>query len=81
MNGQEKTAAIVAGVKQTRKAVQSGNAVLALLAENADPALTQPLEELCRTKGIPVQWVRSMEELGKTCSLSVGAAAAAVLRG
>lgn len=78
MLGQEKTGSYVAGIKQTRKAVRNGTAAGVLLAENADPALTQPLEELCRQRQIPVRWVATMRELGQICRLSVGAAAAAV---
>ncbi len=72
--------AFVAGVKQTRKAILKGSAANVLLAENADPDLTEPLQTLCQERGIPVQWISSMQVLGKSCSLSVGAAAAAVLR-
>ena len=40
MSGQENKAC-VAGVKQTRKAIMNGIAGSVLLAENADPALTE----------------------------------------
>ena len=49
-----------------------------LLAENADPSLTGPLQALCRARAVPVRWVPTMQELGHACRLSVGAAAAAV---
>lgn len=72
------TPAFVVGIKQTRKAILSGAAGSVLLAENADPDLTEPLQALCRERDIPVRWVPSMRELGRACHLSVGAAAAAV---
>lgn len=72
--------AFVAGIKQTRKAILNGSAVSVLLAENADPDLTEPLLSLCQERGIPVQWISSMQVLGRSCSLSVGAAAAAMIR-
>jgi len=78
LSGQENKAC-VAGVKQTRKAILNGTAGSVLLAENADPNLTGPLQALCRERQVDVQWVPSMKELGRMCSLSVGAAAAAVL--
>lgn len=78
MAGEDKTAVFVAGLKQTRKAVMNGTACRVLLAENADPGLTEPLQDLCRARAVPVRWVHTMQELGHACRLSVGAAAAAV---
>ena len=52
---------------------------LVYLAENADPAVTEPLAVLCQTQGIPLTWVKTMAELGKACGIDVGAAAAAVI--
>lgn len=69
---------VVVGAKQLRKAVNSGRARYVFLAENADPAITGPIEALCVQRGIPVSWVSSMSELGRTCGIEVGAAAAAV---
>lgn len=69
---------VVVGAKQLRKAVNSGRARYVFLAENADPAITGPIEALCVQRGIPVSWVSSMSELGRACGIEVGAAAAAV---
>lgn len=69
----------VAGVKQTRRALQDGRAKELFLAQDADPALTQPLAQLAQEKGIPVQWAPAMEELGRACGIAVGAAVAAAL--
>ena len=69
---------VVVGAKQLRKAVNSGRARYVFLAENADPAITGPMESLCVQRGIPVSWVSSMSELGRACGIEVGAAAAAV---
>lgn len=70
---------VVVGVKQLRKAVLHGAARQVFLALDADPALTEPLEELCVQQGIPYVHVRSMAELGRACRIEVGAAAAAVV--
>ena len=70
----------VVGTKQLKKALRDSRAVSVYLAENADPALTQPLETLCFHNHIPVTWVRTMAELGQKCGIEVGAAAAAVVR-
>ena len=69
----------VVGSKQLRKAVQVGRAEYVYLAEYADPAITEPLEEMCRKLHIQITWVRTMAELGQKCGIEVGAAAAAVL--
>lgn len=50
------------------------------LARNADPALLEPLEHLCRSHDIQITWASSMEELGKQCGIEVGASAAALIR-
>ena len=69
----------VVGAKQLKKAVKAGRVRCVFLAENADPAVTQPLEELCTANHIQITWVPSMAELGRVCGIEVGAAAAAVL--
>ena len=70
---------LVVGAKQLKKAVKIGRAKYVFLAENADPAVTQPLEELCIANHIQITWVHSMTELGRSCGIEVGAAAAAVV--
>ena len=67
------------GTKQLRKALNSGRAQSVFLAENADPAITEPLAELCMEKGIAFTWVASMADLGRACGIEVGAAAAATV--
>ena len=70
---------LAVGAKQLRKAVRAGTVRCVYLAENADPALTQPLAELCADNQIQITWVPTMESLGSACGIEVGAAAAAVL--
>jgi large subunit ribosomal protein L7A len=70
---------LVVGAKQLKKAVKAGRAKYVFLAENADPAVTEPLEELCTANHIQITWVPSMAELGRVCGIEVGAAAAAVV--
>ena len=69
----------VVGSKQLRKALQSGRAAYVYLAENADPAITDPLEQMCGKENIQITWVPTMAELGRVCGIEVGAAAAAVI--
>ena len=70
---------IIVGTKQLKKALAKGCAKVVFLAENADPAVTEPLEELCRQNQIQITWIRTMAELGRACGIEVGAAAAAVI--
>ena len=70
---------IVVGMKQLRKALRNDRALRVFLAENADPAITEPLAQLCAEKQIPVTWVAHMADLGRACGIEVGAAAAATV--
>ena len=70
---------VVVGSKQLKKALLNGRAEYVFLAENADPAITEPIEEMCIGGNIQVHWVRSKDDLGSACGIEVGAAAAAVV--
>ena len=70
---------LVVGAKQLRKALEKGTAKFVCLAQNADPAITEPIAENCKKCGVSVQWVCSMQELGSACGIDVGAAAAAAV--
>ena len=70
---------VVVGAKQLKKAILSGAARQVFLAQDADPAVTEPLEALCVRQGIPYSYVRSMADLGHACHIEVGAAAAATV--
>jgi len=70
---------IVVGMKQLRKALKNDRALCVFLAENADPAITEPLARLCEEKQIPITWVPNMADLGRACGIEVGAAAAATV--
>ncbi|MBE6976999.1 MAG: 50S ribosomal protein L7ae-like protein [Ruminococcaceae bacterium] len=69
----------VVGAKQLKKALLSGKASQVFLAENADPALTEPIEALCLQYHVQCTWVPTMSDLGHACGIDVGAAAAAVI--
>lgn len=69
----------VVGAKQVGRAVESGRAQTVYLAQDADPRVTQPVALICAEKGVKVELVPSMRELGKACGISVGAAVAATV--
>lgn len=71
---------MVVGAKQLRKALRDGRVTRVFLAENADPAVTEPLAALCRRQDIPVIWVPDKRSLGRACGIEVGAAAAAAVK-
>lgn len=70
---------VVVGSKQLRKALNTGKAKQVYLAQNADPAITEPIEALCQLNHVDYTWVRSMTDLGNACGIEVGATAAAVV--
>ena len=69
----------VVGAKQIRKGLRDGRLCKVFLAKNADPAITEPLAQLCQHHGVEFSWVRSMTELGSACGIEVGATAAAIV--
>ena len=70
---------VVVGAKQLKKALLRGTVQRVYLAENADPAMTEPLEAMCLQNHIQYAWIATMQDLGNACGIDVGAAAAAVV--
>ena len=70
---------VVVGSKQLRKALDQGRATFVVLARDADPTITEPIEAICRRNNVKVAWIRSKAELGKHCGIDVAAAAAAAV--
>lgn len=70
---------VVVGAKQLRKAMNAGSARQVFLAKNADPAITEPIEALCKEHSVEYAWVKSMTDLGRACGIEVGAAVATVV--
>ena len=59
---------------------QQGSGVMRIPGLRADGRVVQPLRSLCEEKSIDMEIAHTMGELGKTCSIEVGAAAVAVLK-
>ncbi|GGA88345.1 ribosomal L7Ae/L30e/S12e/Gadd45 family protein [Ornithinibacillus halotolerans] len=68
----------IIGVKQTMKAMKHGQVNKVFVAEDADRSLTQKVEELAETLGIPVERVDSKKKLGAACGISVSASTVAI---
>ena len=77
--GLEAGAKLTVGSKQTRLAIDNGEALKVFVARDADAKLVEPIIDQCRDKGIPLVRAVSMRELGKACGIQVGAAAAAMV--
>jgi large subunit ribosomal protein L7A len=68
------------GVKQSRRAIKEGKAETVFIARDADSRLKGSIEELCEEKGIRIEYVPTMQELGDICGIEVGAAVATMLK-
>lgn len=60
--------------------LKAGRIVKLFIAENADPALVDPLEAEARRQEIPVEKVSDMTRLGRACAISRGASVAGIGR-
>lgn len=69
----------VVGTKQTLKALEKGEALIVLVASDADEKISRPVIALSEARGVELHFVDTMIELGKLCGIKVKAATAAVL--
>lgn len=69
----------VVGAKQVRRALEKGSVARLYIAQDADPALLQPLVQKAVDGGVCVEQLPTMKQLGAACGIAVGAAVAAVL--
>ncbi len=69
----------VVGLKQSKKAIESGKAQLVFVARDADSHVVFPLERLCEAKKVEVVYVNNMKELAKACHVEVPTAVATIL--
>lgn len=69
----------VIGMKQVKKAVIKGQAKKVYLADDAEPHIIGPLQDLCRQYKVEMEEVNKMEQLGNACGIEVGSAAVALL--
>lgn len=69
----------IVGTKQTLKSLEKGEAVLVLLARDADKKVTGPVASLAENRGVEIAYLETMSVLGKLCGIKVKAAAAAII--
>ncbi len=68
------------GLKQSTEAVSEGLAKKAYIAMDADSHVSQPFLELCKSYGVPVEYVETKAKLGKAFGINVPAAVAVELK-
>ncbi|GFN37028.1 ribosomal L7Ae/L30e/S12e/Gadd45 family protein [Tepidimicrobium xylanilyticum] len=70
----------VVGTKQVKRALLNGKAKTVYLAKDADSKIQNEIITACEEKKVPIIYVETMEELGKSCKIEVNAASAALLK-
>jgi len=75
-----KNANKVVGAKQSYKAAESGKVKKAFIAQDADERVVGSFKKLCKERGITIEYVGTMKELGKACNIDVGSAVAVILK-
>ena len=75
-----KTSNKVTGIKQSTRAIESGEAFCAFVANDCDDKIRLPFLALCRKHSVEVTLVESMAKLGELCGIDVGAAVTVILR-
>ncbi|WP_338450517.1 50S ribosomal protein L7ae-like protein [Niallia oryzisoli] len=70
---------IIIGTKQTARALKTVSISEVLVAMDADPRLTTKIVSQAEEVNVPVTYVESMNKLGKTCGIKVGAAVVAII--
>lgn len=69
----------VVGVKQTTKALKAKQGKILYIAKDVDEKIANPILELAKANSLQIEYVDSMRELGKLCSIDVSAATALIL--
>lgn len=68
------------GTNQTAKAIGKGRAQVVYIAKNADRRVVDGVTAAAKGANLEIVEVDSMREIGRACGISVGAAAAAILK-
>ena len=69
-----------AGLRTTLRAIESGKAAKAFIAEDADVFVRRRVQEAASAASVPYEYVPSMKDLGESCGLSVKTACAALTK-
>jgi large subunit ribosomal protein L7A len=66
------------GIKQVTKAVMANEVTTVYIGKDAEEHIVSGLKELCINKNINVEYIDTMEELGKRANVEVPTSTAAV---
>ena len=69
---------MIVGLKQSKKAVEAGEASCAYVAHDADSDVVTPFLVLCQQMNVTVERSCDMKELGKLCKVEVPTAVAII---
>lgn len=75
-----KTQKKVVGLKQTQRAVSEGIAITVYAAKDADVRVLAPIIKACEASNIKVIYIDTMQQLGQSAGIDVGAALAAIIK-
>jgi len=79
MSGLIKAKKMTVGFKQSFKAVEKGIAHLVYVARDAEEKMRHSILEMCQMRGIPVEEVDTMANLGRASGIQVGTAVVAII--
>ncbi len=69
----------IVGTKQTLKQLENNGVKVVFVAKDADDKVTGQVVELAKAKNVQVEFIDTMEELGKKCNVEVKTAVAAII--
>jgi Ribosomal protein L7Ae/L30e/S12e/Gadd45 family. len=70
----------IIGLKQTTKAIKAKRVAVVFVAKDAEARIKEAIINACNENNIAVEYMDTMEQLGKACGIEVGAATAAILK-
>lgn len=68
------------GFKQSKRAIEEGNAVKAFVAEDCSEDLRQTIKDLCQAHDVEIEYVPTMKQLGSECGIDVGSAVVTITK-
>ncbi|MED3561243.1 50S ribosomal protein L7ae-like protein [Bacillus xiapuensis] len=71
---------VIIGTKQTEKALKNGHVQELVIAQDADPKVTESVINQALKMNVPILYVDSAKKLGKACRVDVGASTVAIIR-
>lgn len=69
----------IVGTKQTLKQLELNAVKVVFVAKDADDKVTGQVLALAKAKNVQVEFIDTMEELGKKCNIEVKTAVAAII--